>query len=68
MRRERAVAFFKIFATSVISTIKVERPAERSSDAPMRVNTRSTMPMLALFAGTKEPICAISTMRAVCRI
>ena len=43
-------------------------PAERSSDAPMRVNTRSTTPMEADFAGTKEPICAMSTMSAVWRM
>ena len=43
---------FRIFAVSVISTIKVERPPARSSDEPMRVNMRSTMPMVAASAGT----------------
>ena len=52
-------------ATSLISTMKVLCPAERSSEAPMRVKTLSTMPVVALRAGTKEPICAMSTMRAV---
>jgi len=40
---------------SVISTIKVERPPARSSEAPIRVNTRSTGPSRADFAGTKHP-------------
>ena len=34
-------------ATSFISTMKVDCPADRSSLAPMRVNTRSTTPMRA---------------------
>ena len=48
--------------------MKVDCPAERSSLAPMRVNTRSTMPMRAERAGTKEPIWAMSTMRATWRM
>ena len=68
MMRLFLVAQRRISATSVISTMKVLCPAERSSEAPMRVNTRSTTPMEADFAGTKEPICAISTMSAVWRI
>ena len=44
--------------------LKVDLPEDSSSDAPMRVKMRSTMPNRADFAGTKEPICAISTMRA----
>ena len=48
--------------------MKVDWPEARSSDAPILVNTRSTMPMVADFAGTKEPICAIRTMSAVWRI
>ena len=62
------VAFFSSWATSVISTMKVDAPADRSSLAPMRVNTRSTMPMWADWAGTKEPIWAMRTMRATCRM
>ena len=68
MRSERGVAFFRISATSVISTMNVDWPEARSSDAPMRVNSRSTMPMCADCAGTNEPICAISTISATCRI
>ena len=49
----------------VISTIKVDWPEARSSEAPILVNTLSTMPTVALLAGTKEPIWAISTIRAV---
>ena len=54
--------------TSVISTIKVDCPADRSSEAPMRVNTRSTMPRRAALAGTKDPIWAMSTISATWRI
>ncbi|CSC58497.1 Uncharacterised protein [Vibrio cholerae] len=42
----------KILAVSVISTIKVERPDARSSDAPIRVKIRSSGPIDALSAGT----------------
>ena len=66
--RLRGVAFFSSSATSVISTIKVDCPADRSSDAPMRVNTRSTTPIRAALAGTKEPIWAMSTMSATWRM
>ena len=52
---------------SVISTINVDSPSEILSDAPTRVNILSTKPILALSAGTKHPICAISTTRAVWR-
>ena len=54
-------------ADSSISTIKVLSPCEMLSLAPTRVNILSTTPIWADEAGTKEPICAISTMRAVCR-
>ena len=57
-----------MLAISLISTMNVLCPAARSSDAPMRVNTRSTTPMTALCAGTNEPICAMSTMSAVWRM
>ena len=43
-------------------------PAARSSDAPTRVKTASTIPTWHSRAGTKEPICAISTMRAFWRM
>ena len=55
-------------ATSLISTIKVDCPAAKSSEAPTRVKMLSTSPMVALSAGTKLPICAISTISAVWRI
>ena len=57
-----------MFATSLISTIKVERPEARSSEAPIRVKTLSVIPTVADFDGTKEPICAIRTISADCRI
>ena len=53
--------------TSVISTIKVDCPAARSSEAPTRVKILSTSPILAALAGTNEPIWAINVMRAVWR-
>ena len=62
------VADLTILATSLISTIKVDCPEARSSDAPTLVKILSTTPTVALEAGTKLPICAISTMRATCRI
>ena len=55
-------------AVSVISTMKVDRPRARSSEAPTRVKMRSTSPTRARRAGTKLPICAMSAMSAVCRI
>ena len=45
MTSERSVAWLRIAAVSTISTMKVERPRARSSDAPTRQNSRSTMPM-----------------------
>ena len=63
----RSLKLFKILAVSFISTMNVDSPALMLSFAPTRVNTLSTIPILTRFAGTKEPICAMSTMRAVCR-
>ena len=68
MSSERGVAFLRMSATSVISTMKVDWPEARSSDAPMRVKSRSTMPICADCAGTNEPICAMRTMSATCRM
>ncbi len=48
--------------------MKVDCPDAKSSDAPTRVNIRSTIHILAESAGTKEPVCAISTISAVCLI
>ena len=62
---ELLVAFRRMFATSFISTINVLCPLARSSDAPTLVKIRSTIPIFAEDAGTKLPICAISTMIAV---
>ena len=62
------VAFLRMEATSLISTMKVDWPEDRSSDAPTRVKIRSTIPTVALSAGTKQPIWAMRTIRAVCRI
>ena len=68
IRRLLDVAFRRIPATSVISTMKVLWPLARSSDAPTRVKIRSTIPMTADLAGTKDPICAMRTIRAVWRM
>ena len=54
-------------AVSTISTMKVERPRARSSAAPTRENSRSTMPMCAERAGTNEPICASTAISAFWR-
>ncbi len=51
-----------------ISTMKVDWPRAISSEAPMRVKMRSTRPMRAESAGTNDPIWAISTIMATCRI
>ena len=63
----RGVAVFRMTAVSVISTMKVERPRARLSDAPMRVKMRSMRGRLADSAGTKEPICARMAMSAAWR-
>ena len=58
MTKERSVAWLRMAAVSTISTMKVERPRARSSAAPTRLNRRSTTPICARAAGTKEPIWA----------
>ena len=58
MASDLEVAWLRIPAVSTISTMKVDRPPAMSSDMPMRVKMRSTMPMRADFAGTKLPIWA----------
>ena len=50
-----------------ISTMIVERPRARSSAAPTRLNSLSTTPILADWAGTNDPACAIIAMSAFCR-
>ena len=57
----------RIFATSVISTRKVDSPPARLSPAPIRVKIRSIMQMSAEVAGTKEPTCAIRAIKATWR-
>ena len=65
--RLRAVAVCRIALVSLISTMNVDWPRTRLSLAPTRVKMRSTIPMRAALAGTKLPICAISTIRPICR-
>jgi len=45
--------------------MKVERPRDKSSDAPTRVQTRSKIGSRAFSAGTKEPICASTAINAI---
>ena len=63
---ERDERLCRIMDVSSISTMKVDSPREILSEAPTRVNILSQYPMSALAAGTNEPTCAISTIRAVC--
>jgi len=58
----------KIWDNSIISTMKVDWPAARSSWAPMRVKTLSNRGMSAASAGTKEPMWAIRQISAVWRM
>ena len=67
MTSERGVALCRMALVSIISTMKVDWPDVRSSPAPTRVKMRSTTPMRADAAGTKLPICAISTISATWR-
>ena len=62
------MAYFKIWATSFISTMKVLWPVAKSSLAPTLVKIRSTGQMLAAWAGIKLPIWVISTKSATWRI
>src|SRR5205814_9243919 len=65
--RLRAVAPCRIALVSLISTMNVDWPRARLSDAPTRVNSRSTTPTMARRAGTNAPICASTTHRPTCR-
>ena len=60
------VAWFSIDAVSTISTMNVDCPRARSSCSPTRLKIRSTRPIDADSAGTKLPICAMSTSTATC--
>ena len=62
------VAFCRISATSVISTMNVLLPVDKSSLAPTRVKILSTGQISAFAAGTKEPMCANITIIATCRM
>ena len=66
MTRLLGVAFCRMCAVSTISTMKVDCPAVRLSDAPTLENIRSTTPRRAARAGTKLPIWAISDISATC--
>src|SRR5712692_7416345 len=57
----RSVAACRIALVSLISTMNVDWPRTRLSEAPTRVNRRSTTPMIARRQGTKDPICASTT-------
>ncbi len=58
------VACARIAAVSTISTMKVERPRARLSEAPTRLNNLSTMPTFARAAGTKLPAWASTATSA----
>src|SRR5206468_1972427 len=47
--------------------MNVDWPRTRLSEAPTRVNRRSTTPMLARRQGTNELICASTTQSPPCR-
>ncbi len=64
---DRPVAWLRMRAVSVISTMKVDCPFCRKSDAPMRVKMRSTRPKAMASAGTKEPVWASTTSSAAVR-
>ena len=60
--------WWRMFAVSLISTMKVDWPRARSSLAPTRVKMRSHDAERApRCAGTKLPTCAISAISATCR-
>ena len=66
--RESSVAPRRIEASSVISTMNVDRPPAMSSLAPTLVKMRSTTRRRASAAGTKLPACASNTTSATCRM
>ena len=55
MTSERGVAWWRMFAVSVISTMKVDSPRASMSDAPTRVKMRSVRPMTASDGGDERP-------------
>jgi hypothetical protein len=56
----------RIYATSCISTIKVDCPRNKLSLAHTLEKSLSIIGILAFSAGTKLPICASKTTRAFC--
>ena len=66
MIRLFGVAELRMIAVSVISTMKVDRPRARLSEAPIRVKILSKIGNRISWAGTKEPICARMTRSAFC--
>ena len=57
-------AWLSIAAVSTISTMNVERPRARSSDAPTRLKICETIPISAFVAGTYDPACASNAIKA----
>ena len=55
IHRLRRVAVWRMALVSAISTMNVDWPRTRLSLAPTRVNSRSTMPIVARAAGTNDP-------------
>ena len=67
---EQQVCPRQLLQTTRAATARTRKLLELSSMlswVPMRVNTLSTSLIVAYRAGTKEPICAITTMRATCK-
>lgn len=60
------VAYFNTKAVSANSTKNVDWPDNILSEAPTRVNIRSTAVSVHESAGTLHPICAKMVMRQVC--
>ena len=64
---ELSVAELRIFAVSIISTIKVEFPLANSSPEPTLQKSLSQIPILTFLAGQKPPACAIIKIKAFWR-
>jgi hypothetical protein len=66
MMNDFLLALFKIFATSIISVMKVDWFLAIISPLPIRAKIASTIHSLHSFAGTNNPQCAIKTIIAFC--
>mmetsp|Transcript_5384 Transcript_5384/g.17278 ORF Transcript_5384/g.17278 Transcript_5384/m.17278 type:complete len:208 (-) Transcript_5384:4-627(-) len=64
--RLAGVARLRIAAIPAISTMKVDAPIDESSAAPTRARTASKIGTVAVSAGTKQPICAMTAIKACC--